>query len=202
MRGPDHCLPAFAIGPGHVLGQQNAKRNSQHGHRRDQRGPKRTPQQEVAAPYGRREHHLVGVATEVAESRKIDKYGRHQQGEHADGCVKGCNREWRIPVNIGEIEFRHDFIGADRAKNQQTNDEEENPQHPGTKPEANFKPRDTPEHNRLLIPRTNFGEENVFQIGRTGSKSPAEGRGTINVEQRTPADEPAGDHLVTLLVTG
>src|ERR1700683_2058314 len=51
-------------------------------------------------------------------------------------------------------------------------------------------------------PRTDFAEENIFQIGRTGSKSLAEGRGVINVKKRTSADEPAGDHLVTLLVTG
>ena len=73
----------------------------------------------------------MGVVAEVAESRKIDEYGGHQQGERAHRRVKGCNGEWCVTVNIGEVEFRHDLIGADRAKNQQANDEQENPQHPG-----------------------------------------------------------------------
>lgn len=137
-------------------------RDAQHGYCRDKGGPKKAPNQEVAGPYGRREHHLLGVAAEVAESCKIDKYGGHQKREHAHGCVIVCDRERCITVNIGEVEIRRDLIGADRTKNQQTNDEEEDPEHPGAKPEANFEPSDMPEHNGLLIPRMDFAEENVF----------------------------------------
>src|ERR1700727_749925 len=53
-----------------------------------------------------------------------------------------------------------------------------------------------------LVPRTDFGEENVFQVGCAGSESIRERHWAVDMKERTSADQSAGDHLVALLVAG
>jgi hypothetical protein len=61
------------------------------------------------------------------ENIRIDKYGGHQQREHAHAAVIECDGERCVTVDIGKVELDHDLIGTGRATNQQTNDNEEDP---------------------------------------------------------------------------
>jgi len=149
MCGPMDGFPSCRICPGHVFRRQNSNRDAQHWDHCDQRRAEETPQQKVAAVHRRREDDRIRVMLEIPQRREIHEGRGHQQAEEAEKGIAVLDYEGCIAIRIGNAGSQGNLIGAAGEEHQQGNAQKEDPQHPGTKPETDFKPRDLAEHSRL-----------------------------------------------------
>src|SRR6202453_482107 len=83
---------------------------------------------------------------EIPQRREIHEGRGHQQAEEAEKGIAVLDYEGGIAKGIRNVESEGNLVGAAGEERQQSNAHEEDPQHPGTKPEADFKPRDAQEH--------------------------------------------------------
>jgi hypothetical protein len=76
---------------------------------------------------------------EVADSGRIHERRGHEQREQGYDRIEILDDEWRVAQGIGKRSTHLNLVCTGRAKDQQRNDEEENPNHPGAEPKTNLK---------------------------------------------------------------
>src|SRR4030095_7508692 len=153
VRFPDDGSPAFGDDPGHQLCEKYTGGNAENRDGGNDRCTQAAADQEVETAHGRGKYDLVRIEIEVSRSGGVDEGGGHQNSEEAHERVVVLNDEGRVAIRIGERIAKRHVIGGGGEENHRGNDEEENPEHPGAEPVADFEGQDLPEHVRVSSSR-------------------------------------------------